>query len=158
MKEFKTKTEVYAYLNGAINQNLIITGSTALQLYGLTEASSEKDLDLIIYNPTPETKEKVATLQYIFFDDVQFENEKFYEDREEELGSLKCLKFLVGIDELSVHIFYIEKKKLPSIFTVLYNGFELKLPTPASILKAKKYLGRRKDNQQLLEICSTILK
>jgi hypothetical protein len=107
----------------------VVTGSTALYYMGLVDEAS--DLDIILVNPTDETKNILERLQK--------DNPAKTSPKE------NCeVNFIFNYDGIKVDIFFLQKK----VDTMLQvNGFAIsKIST---IIEAKKRFSRMKDWVQL---------
>lgn len=130
-------------------EQLLISGSTALHYYGLTDKEGG-DLDLVLVNPTEEALSVLKSIQEGFP-----ARTKPYPD-----GSVS---FIFMHDGVKVDIF-IRDKKLPNPFDKvdifisnekLPNPFEIngvKLDSIKNIIKAKRNMNRLKDWAQLRNI------
>lgn len=118
---------------------LLVTGSTALRHYGLTD-KIESDLDLVLVNPTEEALSVLKSMQ-----EAYPARSKPYEG-----GSVA---FIFKHKDVKIDIF-IRQEKLP-------NPFELggvKLDSIKNIVKAKQGMGRLKDYAQLRMIARSFFK
>jgi len=154
---FGDKVDVYEYLQKHIKQDIIITGSTALKAYGLTNESDEFDLDLIVHKPTEETQKFFDFLSSFF---PEHEHEKSYmkPDRSDfDIGKLSMFRLLgPGQQDFKVHIFY--KDKAQQVTHYKFRDKTYPIALPGDIFLAKKRFARPKDYQQLGAICAKILK
>lgn len=114
-------------------EQLLISGSTALRHYGLTDKEGG-DLDLVLVNPTEEALSVLKSIQEGFP-----ARTKPYPD-----GSVS---FIFMHDGVKVDIF-IRDKKLPNPFEI--NG--VKLDSIKNIIEAKRKMNRLKDWAQLRNI------
>lgn len=154
--KFNDKIDIYEFLRRNIKQEIIITGSTALLAYGLAAVSDPLDLDLIIHKPNDETEKFISALFALF---PETEHEKAYmrpDSWDFDIGKLTMLRFLGAEKDFKVHIFYKNKAQQ----TVLYKFRDKQYPIalPSDIFLAKRRFGRKKDYEQLADICHRILK
>lgn len=111
-------------------EQFIVTGSLALSKYGLVEPSKVGDLDLLLINPTKETKDLLERLQK--------------DNPADTLPSGGSVSFIFMHEKTKIDIFFEEKKidNLPLINGVFFNRID-------RIIQAKKKSNRLKDWVQL---------
>ena len=126
------------WLKAELGCDLIITGSLALHLHGLTFLDAPKDLDLILVNPTEEEKAKLKLMNNL-------SPAKNYPDFVPE----SAVRFQYrGID---VDVFYTEKRDF-----LMYENYPISLIP--DIIAAKKKHNRKKDWQMFSKVAIELLK
>lgn len=169
MASFKNKLELYKLLQSNLVNNLVITGSTALQLYGLTAHSSPYDLDLIIYDKdyTDNVKNYLLAIHSVSGTNKHYD----VEQDEREVGTLFSMLFkgIYNVEaggvpityyqktiEISVHLFIMKEEKRPQVSMKIDKHWYY-LASPMNIIEAKKYMGRKKDFADLAKMCGRII-
>lgn len=159
MKTYANKEEVFTALKDILGfDKIIITGSTALKMWGMVEKSNPFDLDLVIYDIKPESWDKLTLLHKI-----QGSDQIIYPagDTVRDEGALVSLEFASDCGPILVHIFCMERAKMTIMnrpfLHVEYKGNRYYLNHPMNIIEAKKTHGREKDFKQLYEMCSLLL-
>lgn len=171
MENFKSKHELFLFIKSSISQDIILTGSSALFLMGLTDKTDECDLDIVIPVPTENTKKQLGLLKLVFPKPeikVDTDNTKlaatetkdgYDEDSSSLIDGLGETNFLLvsqAEKPIKVHIFLYPTPV--EFFTTTFKGESINVSKPGDIFWAKKTMGRRKDYLQLAEICSFIFK
>jgi len=171
MENFKSKHELFLFIKSSISQDIILTGSTALKIMGLTDKSDECDLDIVIPMPTENTKKQLDLLKLVFPKNVpatdtkpekptkKEENDGYDEDSSsliDGLGETIFLNVSQAEKPIKCHIFLWNS---PVEFLTTKVGAEtINISKPGDIFWAKKTMGRRKDYQQLAEVCAYIFR
>lgn len=172
MENFKSKHELFLFIKSSISQDIILTGSSALLLMGLTDKSDECDLDLVIPMPNDNTKKQLDLLKLVFPKPVSApappttdgkqtdkEDDGYDEDSSSLIDGLGETHFLLVMQAekpIKIHVFLWPKPV--EFFTTTINGDTINLSKPSDIFWAKKIMGRRKDYQQLADVCALIFK
>lgn len=162
MKTYKSKTEVFDTIKNYLGfDKIVVTGSTALKLWGLVEESSELDLDLVIYDIKPSSWDKLTALHGLFGIEQILYPPSCSTTR--DVGALVSLAFPTPSGaEIQVHVFCMETEKMTKMNRPFFNmnvlGRNYWVNHPMNIIEAKKTHGRDKDFKQLFDMCALIIK
>lgn len=115
----------------------VITGSYALSLMGLVEPSKVGDLDLLLVNPTDETKNILERLQK--------------ESPAKTSPSGGSVQFIFMHDKTKVDVFFDTKKIDSDLFC---DGVQVNIVS--NIISAKRKANRMKDWVQLRRIAGKV--
>lgn len=115
-------------------EQFVVTGSYALHKFGIIEKPS--DVDIVLVNPTEDTKKAVENLVRTF----AHKNDKF------KKGDLAGI---IDREGTKIDIFYSTNKRE----TINIDGIEYSKVN--EIIKVKKAMGRLKDIKQLRNISKT---
>lgn len=122
---------VFENLLKTINgDNLVVTGGNVLKLHGLIMNRECMDLDVLIYNPTPE--------QYKKLDDISF-FELSSQLVEYPIQEVKQVKFKKH--DYCVDIFLLKKDTPNNCLVYEFNGIRYKVAPIDEIIKAKASYG-----------------
>lgn len=139
---------------------VVLTGSTALFLYGMVEESDPYDLDLIIFGANHST---IGSLKLI--NKIQDAGQVIYEGKVRDAGECYPLAYRYtdknSNDQcIKMHVFLMP---LPTFEPLTFNttAYENKrdyvsLNLPMKIIEAKQEFGRSKDADQLNRLASKI--
>lgn len=155
MAKFKDKFDLYKILQETLIRDIVITGSTALKLYGLTSSSASNDLDLIIYDSEKHKDIDSKLDQLHLLNGVN----KIYKDLKDNRGIGALYSFEFFNEEgfsIKVHLFRMTIEKRPRVSMRVDNHW-LYLANPMNIVEAKQIMGRKKDYTDLAVICGNII-
>lgn len=164
MENFKSKHELFLFIKSSISQDIILTGSSALLLFGLTDKTDECDLDIVIPFPNDNTKKQLDLLKLVFPKPDAVKTDKPDKDGYDEdssslidgLGETIFLLVSQADKPIKMHLFL--WPKAVEFFTTSFKGEPINVSKPGDIFWAKRTMGRRKDYLQLAEVCQFIFK
>lgn len=123
------------------SDQFILTGSLALNCYGLVGDEDVKDLDIILVNPTADLRESLSLLEKI----------SPAKNRNANYIGLRDDLFRFSVNDVNVDVFIkTEKREI-----VYYQSMPLNLID--YIISAKKEMGRLKDYIQLMELANKFI-
>jgi len=139
----------YPLLQKLNGENLVLTGSGVLAAHGLVLRREVVDLDVVIYNPTPEQKKYLMDLEPLSV--FRFIKNEGYEGRE----NINLIKFKK--DGLIIDIFTTLENAPEDNLCYLYNHYICGLPTSTlfrvsgvkSICDAKQSYHKKHYNSQI---------
>jgi hypothetical protein len=151
------KLSLFNSIASQLECKVILTGSTALKIYGLTNKDNI-DLDIIVINPTENDKKLLSGLQTLCpISKYQGEQCKYLKEH-------KCeVKYQFTLAEINIDVFEENQEQFNNKYCLLVDYiscgiYNLKFVKPImvnpiiSIINAKIRFGRKKDMIDLLNM------